>query len=91
MATNKNVLAGGVASQGTPDSLAPENWVTGSITKYDGDSACPYEIQWNTQPEPILHRKNALEVAELVHNFNFCTTRTSSTTWICRSGFIVGT
>jgi hypothetical protein len=74
VATNKNVLPGGVASLGTPDSLAPAIWVTGLIRKYDGDFAGPYEIQWDTQPEPILHRKNALEVAELVHNFKFCTT-----------------
>ncbi len=74
MVTNKTVLPGGVVSVGTGDSLAPEMWVTGLLTKFDGDFACPYEIQWDAQPEPILHRKNALEVADFVENFKFCTT-----------------
>jgi hypothetical protein len=49
-------------------------WVTGLLKKYDVESACPYEIQWDTQPEPIIHHKNALEVADFVENFKFCTT-----------------
>jgi hypothetical protein len=72
VATNTKVLPGGVASPETGDSLAPVIWVTGLITKYDGGAACPYEIQWDTQPDPIVHRKNALEVAQLVQNFKFC-------------------
>ncbi len=62
VATNKTISAGGVASPATGISLAPDIWVTGLITKYEGEAACPYEIKWDTQPLPILHRKSAVEV-----------------------------
>ncbi len=74
MATNKFVLPGGVATEGIGDSLASEIWVTGFLIKYHVDYDCPYEIQWDTQPAPIIHYSNALEAAELVENFKFCTT-----------------
>ena len=72
VATNKPVLPGGVASPSTTHSGTGINWVRGLITKFHGDSACPYEITWDTQPEPIMHRKNAEEVADLVANFLHC-------------------
>jgi hypothetical protein len=31
-----------------------------------------YEITWDTQPVPVMHRKNAEEVTELVANFIHC-------------------
>ena len=74
VATNKTISPGGIASPATSISLSPDVWVTGLITKYDGEAACPYEIKWDTQPLPILHRKSAVEVAQLVANFQHCTT-----------------
>jgi hypothetical protein len=74
VATNKTISPGGIASPATSISLSPDVWVTGLITKYDGEAACPYEITWDTQPLPIFHRKSAVEVAELVTNFEHCTT-----------------
>ena len=73
VATNKPVDLAGVASGGIGDSLAPEMWVTGFVKKYNGDASLPYEIHWDTQPDAIIHHKNALEVADLVANFKFCT------------------
>ena len=74
VATNMIVSAGGIKITTTATALAPEVWVIGLITKYDPESACPYEIKWDTQPLPILHRKSADEVAKLVANFKHCTT-----------------
>ena len=72
VAINKPVLAGGVASPNTSHSVPGIIWVRGLITKFHGDSACPYEITWDTQPVPIMHRKNAEEVTDLVANFIHC-------------------
>jgi hypothetical protein len=72
VATNKPVLPGGVASPTTTHSVPGIIWVRGLISKFHGDSACPYEITWDTQPEPIMHRKNAVEVTDLVANFSHC-------------------
>jgi hypothetical protein len=74
VATNQTISAGGVASTATGSSLAPDIWLTGLITKYDGEAACSYEIKWDTQPVSILHRKSSVEVAQLVANFKHCTT-----------------
>jgi hypothetical protein len=38
VATNKPVLPGGVASVVSGDSLVPEMWVAGLLTRFDGDS-----------------------------------------------------
>lgn len=73
VATNKTVYQGGVASLRPEDSFAPDMWVTGFLKKYNGDSADPYEIHWDTQPDPLVHHKNALEVGDFVENFKFCT------------------
>jgi hypothetical protein len=72
VATNKSVFPGGVASPTTTHAGTGLNWVRGLITKFHGGSACPYEITWDTQPEPIMHRKNEEEVADLVANFLHC-------------------
>ncbi len=74
VATNKTVSPGGVSIPTTGTTLAPDIWVLGLITKYDCHAACPYEIKWDTQPDPILHRKSTCEVAKLVANFQHCTT-----------------
>ncbi len=74
VATNKSISAGGIASPATSISLSPDIRVTGLITKFDGEAACPYEIKWDTQPLPIFHRKSAVEVAQLVANFQHCMT-----------------
>ena len=74
VAANKTVNQGGVASLRPEDSFAPDMWVTGFLKKYNADSADPYEIHWDTQPDPLVRHKNALEVADLVENFQFCTT-----------------
>jgi hypothetical protein len=72
VATNKPVLPGGVASPTTTPAVPAIKWVRGLITKFHGVAACPYEITWDTQPEPIMHRINAEEVADLVANFLHC-------------------
>ena len=73
VATNKPVLPGGVSIPTTGTKLASEIWVIGLITKHECNAACPYEIQWDTQPHPIVHRKSTSEVDELVANFQHCT------------------
>ena len=73
VATNEIVSAGGVKIPTTGTALVQDIWVLGLITKYDPEAACPYEIKWDTQPLPILHRKSADEVAKLVANFKHCT------------------
>ncbi len=88
VATTKTISAGGIASPATSISLSPDIWVTGLITKYDGEAACPYEVKWDTQSSPILHRKSTVEVAQLVANFQHCKSFTSK---IRRFGLIVGT
>ncbi len=82
----------GVASPTTAYSIPSVIWVRGLITKFHGDSTCPYEITWDTQPILIVHRKNALEVTDLVANFLHCMKHRLLLGYVCLDlWFIVAT
>jgi hypothetical protein len=55
------------------DHLPPcKRWVTGVMIKFGTDALCPYEIQWNTQPIPMVQRVSPEDMAQLVENFKSC-------------------
>jgi hypothetical protein len=48
-------------------------WVRGKLRQFHGEAPCPYEIEWDTKPEPITRRMNEEQVEQLVAKFKFCT------------------
>jgi hypothetical protein len=55
------------------DVLPPcKRWVTGVLIKFGTDALCPFEIQWDTQPIPMVQRVTYDDMAQLVENFKSC-------------------
>jgi hypothetical protein len=49
-------------------------WTLGRFTKYHGLSSTPYEVQWDTQPHPLMERKTEEEFKVLVDHYAYCKT-----------------
>ena len=49
-------------------------WTIGRLTKYHGLSSTPYEVQWDTQPHPLIVRKTEEDFKVLVDHYAYCKT-----------------
>jgi hypothetical protein len=63
-----------------------KRWVTGVVIKFGTDALCPYEIQWDTQPIPMVQRVSHGTSGELQV---LC--EISFTSRLCRTRLAVGT
>jgi hypothetical protein len=80
VATDNSTTVGEVPTKGLTTIVTLGNrgrisslWVRGVLKQFHGEAPCPYEIEWDTKPEPITRRMNEEQVKELVAKFKMCT------------------